>query len=261
MSSILVRNTVNRGRINNYLIGGNVCNAFAMGILGSVDDFFLIAAEPLGESNFPMLTGNILDSEGAVLCRIVQNMLVSNPGKCSKILSDRVGYEIHDAGGKLVLRVSTAFLRLAGDSADCFVTTLSGSFYNKSKQLAFEATAGTSDEKIEPSLPHALGFTGRFGIVQKLSDDMLAVAALMLSSRGAVHQLIVGAQNGKDLVLDGAALLNVTLTNCKIHVATGEFLPLGPLAMDGCTLHYSGIAASIRQFLVDFDEGLRSPAV
>ena len=90
MSSILVRNTVNRGRINNYLIGGNVCNAFAMGILGSVDDFFLIAAEPLGESNFPMLTGNILDSEGAVLCRIVQNMLVSNPGKCSKILSDTV---------------------------------------------------------------------------------------------------------------------------------------------------------------------------
>ena len=261
MSSILVRNTVNRGRINNYLIGGTVCNAFAMGNLGSADDFFLVAAEPLGESNFPMLTGNILDSEGTVLCRLVQNMLVSNPGKCSKILSDRVGYEIRDADGKLVLKVSTVFTRLASDSADCFVTTLSGSFYNKSKQVAFEATAGTADEKIDASLPHALGFTGRFGIVQKLSDDMLAVAALMLSSRGAVHQLITGAQNGKDIVLDGAALMNVTLTNCKIYLATGEFLPLGPLVMDGCTLHYGGIAANIRQFLVDFDEGVRSPAV
>ena len=261
MSSILVRNTVNRGRINNYLIGGNVCNAFAMGNLGSADDFFLIAAEPLGESNFPMLTGNLLDTEGAVMCRVVQNMLVSNPGECSKILSDRVGYEIRDADGKLVLKVSTVFTRLASDSADCFVTTLSGSFYNKSKQVAFEATAGTADEKIDASLPHALGFTGRFGIVQKLSDDMLAVAALMLSSRGAVHQLITGAQNGKDIVLDGAALMNVTLTNCKIYVATGEFLPIGPFVMDGCTLHYGGIAANIRQFLVDFDEGVRSLAV
>jgi len=56
MSSTLVRNVLVQGKYNNYLVGGNICNAFALGDLGSTDDFFLVGAEPLDESNYPLLT-------------------------------------------------------------------------------------------------------------------------------------------------------------------------------------------------------------
>ena len=59
MSSILVRSIMKQGKYNNYLVGGNVCNAFTLGDLGSTDDFFLVGAEPFYESNYPLLTGNI----------------------------------------------------------------------------------------------------------------------------------------------------------------------------------------------------------
>jgi hypothetical protein len=38
--SILVRNQFMPGMYNNYLIAGNICNAFALGEIGSQDDFF-----------------------------------------------------------------------------------------------------------------------------------------------------------------------------------------------------------------------------
>jgi len=38
-------------KFNNYLIAGNVCDAFALGELGSQDDFFLVGAEPEEESS------------------------------------------------------------------------------------------------------------------------------------------------------------------------------------------------------------------
>jgi hypothetical protein len=53
--SILVRNQFMPGMYNNYLIAGNICNAFALGEIGSQDDFFLIGAEPEDESNYPFL--------------------------------------------------------------------------------------------------------------------------------------------------------------------------------------------------------------
>ncbi len=39
MPSTLARNTFTKGKFNNYLVGGNICNAFALGDLGSSDDF------------------------------------------------------------------------------------------------------------------------------------------------------------------------------------------------------------------------------
>lgn len=112
MANTLVRNVFMQGRYNNYLVGGNVCNAFALGDLGSPEDFFLVGAEPFDESNYPLLTGNILDSDGKVLCRLVRNMLVVNPGHCSKILGDHIGYEIHDGNGNLIFKVATRFQNL-----------------------------------------------------------------------------------------------------------------------------------------------------
>ena len=62
--SIFVRNSFQPGKFNNYLIAGNICNAFVIGELGSQDDFFLVGAEPQEESVYPFLTGNVLDSAG-----------------------------------------------------------------------------------------------------------------------------------------------------------------------------------------------------
>ena len=60
--STLIRNVMNPGKYNNYLIGGNLCNAFALGEIGSLDDFFIVGAEPDDESNYPLITANILVS-------------------------------------------------------------------------------------------------------------------------------------------------------------------------------------------------------
>ena len=129
MPSKLVKNVFMQGKYNNYLIGGNVCNAFALGDLGSKEDFFLIGAEPFDESNYPQLTGNILDSDGNVLFRLARNMLVINPGHCSKILGDHVGYEIHDGNGVLIFKVTTLFETLPGSQEKCFCYNYIGQFF------------------------------------------------------------------------------------------------------------------------------------
>ena len=59
------------------------------------DDFFMLGVQPFKDSNYLTLTGNFLDSEGELLFRIVRNVLKLNPGMCSKIVGDQVGYEIH----------------------------------------------------------------------------------------------------------------------------------------------------------------------
>jgi hypothetical protein len=77
--AILVSNLINPGRFNNYLIGGNLTNAFCVGALGSTDDFFMIGAEPADESSYPLLTANVLDSEGQLLFRLVRNVITFQP--------------------------------------------------------------------------------------------------------------------------------------------------------------------------------------
>src|SRR4051812_19105762 len=94
----MIRNSWGQGEFHRYVIGGNGCGVFALGKIGASDDFFLVGAEPDEEAaSYPLLTGNFLDGQGNVLFRLVRNVLSINPGHCSKILSDRIGYEIHDA--------------------------------------------------------------------------------------------------------------------------------------------------------------------
>jgi hypothetical protein len=147
MSSKQVRNTFTRGRVHNYLIAGNLCNAFAIGALGANDDFFLAGAEPAGESNYPLLTGNLIGADGKVLCRLVKNVITVNPGSCSKVQGDYIGYEIRDQKGYTVCQVLTKFERLPGDATGCFVTTLTGSFHDKSGKVALLAAAGDESEQ------------------------------------------------------------------------------------------------------------------
>lgn len=230
--AILIRNQFMAGKDNNYLIAGNVCNAFVMGEVGSKDDFFLVGAEPREESNYPLLTGNILDSEGSVLFRLVRNFLVINPGSCSKILSDYVGYEIHDAHGILIFKVRTVFDRLPGQEENSFITTLSGRFFNKRGELALSANSGEPDEQIVANVKCAFGFAGGFGLVQGLSQEELEFSRMVLWSRGKIHEQFRGIHEGEEFGLDGKAVLGAEIKSCKIHVHSGNFI-LAPKALIG----------------------------
>jgi hypothetical protein len=255
MPSTLVKNVLMKGKYNNYLVGGNICNAFALGDLGSTDDFFLIGAEPFDESNYPLLTGNILDSEGNILFRLVRNMLVINPGHCSKILGDHVGYEIHDGNGQLIFKVATQFEKLPNIDEECFVTTISANFFNKTGHLVFKAHSGDENERIESSVKSAFGFSGGFGLVQGLNQDETNVARAMLSTGGAIHKVLTGNITDTEVSLDGAALLNAQIDNCTINVSTGEFVLLGQNnSFSNSQFSFSGAAENIRQLVLQLNK-------
>ena len=251
MSTTLVQNVLCKGHFNSYLVAGNVCNVFALGELGSSDDFFLVGAEPEGESNYPLLTGNILDSEGNVLFRLVKNMLVINPGHCSKILGDHIGYEIHDGNDQLIFKVQTRLERLPGETTESFVTTISANFFDKNGNLVFHATSGGDDERIESSLKSNFGFTGEFVLVQGLSEDELTIARMMLGSGGAIHRVLTGPVSGKTVSLDGTMILNAQISNCTVQLSTCEFTIYGTAnQFNNCHFELSGAAAKIRDLLV-----------
>lgn len=248
---ILVGNVIMPGRFNNYLVGGNVCNAFALGELGSQDDFFLLGAEPSDESIYPLLTGNILDSEGNVLFRIVRNVLVLNPGNCSKLLGDHIGYEIHDSAGVPVFKVRTVFTRVGDLGGECFVTTIEAQFYDKRKELVFSAASGTAGEQIVSNGKMAFGFGGggAFGIVQGMSVADLEFARIALSSGARIHQPIRGHLDGQHLQLDGKALMDAKLTHCTIDVHRGDFVLAGSELCD-CEIRFHGEASNIRNLVL-----------
>lgn len=252
--SIFVRNKFMPGKFNNYLIAGNVCNAFVVGELGSQDDFFLLGAEPIEESNYPLLTGNILDSEGKVLFRLVRNVLVLNPGHCSKILGDHVGYEIHDGDDKMIFKIRTLFEKLPGSEEEMFVTTLTGNFYNKKGELVFSANSGEKDERIETNAKCAFGFTGGFGLVQGMSKEEIDFARIALSSRGAIHEPIRGHLDGEEFILDGKALINARITNCKIHVHTGNFAAYGSSVFENDKFFFYEEAANVKALVLLLSE-------
>jgi hypothetical protein len=255
MPATLSGNVIMQGRYNNYLVGGNICNAFALGDLGSAEDFFLIGAEPLGESNYPLLTGNILDSEGNVLFRLVRNMLIINPGNCSKILSDHVGYEIHDGNGQLILKVSTTFEKLPHGNEECFVTNITANFFNKNGELVFKAHSGDEDERIESNVKSAFGFSGDFGFVQGLDENELNVARAMLSTGGAIHRVISGSISGQEISLDGVAICNAQIDKCKINVSTGEFILIGDNRFNESEFAFDGAAENIRRLVTQLGLG------
>lgn len=247
--SVLVRNLFMPGRYNNYLIAGNVCNAFALGEIGSTDDFFLVGAEPEEESNYPLLTGNILDSEGNLLFRLVRNVLMINPGSCSRIFGDQVGYEIHDAAGNLIFKARTVFEALPGETEEMFVTTIAANFYNREGALVFQANSGEPGERINTNVKAAFGFSGGLGLVQGMSQEEVEFTRIILSTRGTVHQMVRGDVDGEDLSLDGKLLYNARITNCTIHVSTGDFAVLGSLALVGNRFAFEGAAENIRQLV------------
>ncbi len=252
--TILIRNHFMPGEFNNYLIAGNVCNAFALGELGSTDDFFLVGAEPEDESNYPLLTGNILDSEGNVLFRLVRNVLVINPGHCSRILGDHVGYEIHDGDDVTIFKTQTLFETLPGEEEEMFVTTLGGTFYNKHGELVFSANSGEQDERIEANVKFTFGFRGGFGLVRGMSEEELDFARMVLTSRGAIHEAVRGHLDSKEFTLDGKALIEAKITNCKVNVKKGDFDTYGKCIFENNEFVFHGAAANIRNLVLALEK-------
>jgi hypothetical protein len=246
----LASNTFYPGRFNNYIIAGNLCNAFAMGSLGSADDFFLVGAEPPDESSYPLLTGNILDSEGNHLFRLVRNVLTINPGHCSKIVGDHIGYEIHDSAGNLVFKVETRFEQPQGHPEECFVTTLSGTFFDMAGKIAFRAHEGGPDEHLEANSKMAVGLdaAGGFGIVQGMSETERQVAKVALMTGGSVHQVITGRLANVDFDLDGKAVIDAQIQGGTIRIGSGRWFLTGS-TFRGVTFEFHDEAANIRDFV------------
>ena len=220
--AILANNLIQPGPYNNYVLAGNLCNAFALGSIGAADDFFLVGAEPPDESSYPLLTGTLLDSEGNVLFRLIRNSLTINPGHCSKIVGDHVGYEIHDSAGELVFKVETRFTQPQGFDEECWVTTLAGTFYDRLGNVVFRAHSG-EEEHLEAHGKGAFGFSGGFGIVMGLTEPEVEVARVALMTQGSVHEVIKGELKDVAFDLDGKAIIDATVTNCTINISTGRW--------------------------------------
>lgn len=248
--SILMKSIIHQGEYNNYLIGGNLCNAFALGEIGSLDDFFIVGAEPDEESSYPLITANILDSDGKTLFRLVKNILVFNPGNCSKILGDHIGYEIHDSAGHLIFRVTTKFEHIQKPSEQCYITTIEANFFDKDKKLVFNAKSGSKDEKIESFCKSAIGFSGNgFGIVMGYIEDELEMVKIALLTKRAINQRLSGEHNEEKIELDGKIVQNVNLKNCNVIVKDGDFIIGSNNTFDSCKFNFIEKAGKVYQLL------------
>lgn len=234
------------GEFNNYLIGGNITKEFALGEVGSLDDFYFVGTEPLEESPFPILSGNILDSNGELLFRLVRNVIVSNPKNCYKISGDFIGYEILDHEGVLILKVETKFEKVLGIEYECFVTTIKANFYNKNKELVFLANSGEKDESIA-------GVTkmmwGRGGMVIGYSPEEAEFVRFILKNNGKIYEVLRGVHRNEKIDLDGKFLIETTFKRCEINILTGDFAYKGRNSIEDCDIILNGNALKIIDFL------------
>lgn len=237
------------GRFNNYLVAGNLCNAFAIGQIGDEKDFFLVGVEPEYETNYPLLTGNIFDSEGNLLCRIARNALVHNPGNCTKTFGDRVGFEIYDKKKNLVFKMQTRFESGLNQNEQMLVATITGNFYDRSGKVVFKANAGEAGEYVEPDAKVVFGFSEGFGLIKNIKEEDIDFVSFVLATRGRVHLLITGKVEGEEFPLDGRAFVNSDVQNCTIHIKTGEFI-IRDSNLNSNKFVFHDQAENMRQFLM-----------
>ena len=250
--TMMAYNQYKPGRFNNYLIAGNLCNAFAIGEIGDEDDFFLVGVEPEYETNYPLLTGNLFDSKGNLLCRLARNALVLNPGNCTKVFSDRVGFELYDADKRLVFKLQTRFesgLNKSNKDEQMLVATITGNFYDKSGAVIFKANGGEADESVEPDAKAVYGYADGFGLVKNIKNEDMDFVTFVLATRGRVHLFTTGMVDGQEFPIDGRAIVNAEIQNCTIHVKTGEFI-IRNSHLNGNKFVFYDQAENMRQFLM-----------
>jgi hypothetical protein len=241
--TVIAANRMCANDFSNYHIGGNICNAFAIGEIGAPDDFFLVGAPATQVDDYPVLTGNFLDSEGNPLFRLVRNVLVVNPRNCSKMRGDHIGFEIQDGEGNSVFKVESLYENGA------YRTIITGTFYGKGGHEVARADKGElSWNGIQKMV---MGFTGSgFGIVVNLDDQEIEVAKWCIASSGEIHQILKGEIVGQNIDLDGKLLVDVTLRDCHARIISGNFMILGNLSMIETQVNYEGPAARIHMFAV-----------
>lgn len=239
------------GKSSGYLVAGNLSNCFAIGDVGSETDFFLVGSEPESESIFPLFTGNILDPSGNVLCRIMRNKIIYNPGNCERYFGDHVSFEIRDGNGEIIFKTRTAF-----DSAEgLFITTLTGNFYDKEGKLVYKATGGEKTEELAPAYKSVFGYNGSYGYYMGYNDDELLFISMVFVTGGKVHMLITGEYEDLEFFLDGNALNNVKIRNSKLHIKTGEFFLFGDNSFENCSMHFHDQAANVKSLYLTMLEG------
>lgn len=236
---------------HSYRVAGNACNAFAVGEIGSDDDFFLVGALPPDESSYPLLTGNVLSAEGKPLFRLVRNVLESNPGGCTKVLGDGLGYEIRDAAGALVLKVSAQIERPADAPSGTYVTTVTGNFHDKSGRSVFNIGAG--DDQIASDLKGMFGLSG-FGVVGKaigkMSETETEVAKAVIQSGGSNHRVLKGPIKGQTVELDRVALCDAQLSECTINVRSSSVAFIGSkTAFHSCEVNFFDGSAVLKNLI------------
>ena len=216
------------------------------------EDFFLVGSEPPADSSYPMLTGNVFNSEGEPLFRLVQNQLIVNPGHCSKTIGNHVGYEIHDVNEQLIFRVETRYVENAhAIIGGNWITMLHGNFYNRNKELIFSAKPKDQGGGIEASTSFLCG-GDRGGIAfSNMSNDAKAVAAAMIATQGKIHGILRGLIEGKEVVLDGKALMDCHFRDCTLIVREGTFVCSGILQIDqGCRVNFYSGAENISSLCI-----------
>lgn len=228
-----------------YLVAGQGCTAFAVGEAAQQTDFFLAGCEPDFESNFPLLSGLLFDAQGQLLCRLVRNVLAYNPGGCTRVFSEGMGYEVLDKGGKLVLEVETTLKALPGETEEKFVTTLAGKFYNQAGQVAFEAKDGHEGEQLAEGVKRCYGSQGKLTLAEGYSEAEVQVIAAMLGTRGRIAEVMGGKHEDEEFLLDGKALVDAHLLKCKVHVQSGIFARFGECKVENCEIIFHDQAANI----------------
>jgi hypothetical protein len=220
---------------------------FAIGDVGSAEDFFLVGTTDEDASGYPLLTGTLIGTDGNVLCRLWRNRLTDNPGRCTKSFGPGAGYEIRDAPGAVVLRVETEH----EEGASAFVTRLTGTFTDRAGHVVAMSQPVDGLLAAEDARFAAAWQGQSFAHVANMAEQERLIAGIAVASGGRAWEVVRGRVEGRDFLLDGKILVDATLARCSLHVATGHVAMVGSVRIEaGCNLTYSGAAYNVAQLVL-----------
>lgn len=168
---------------HNYAVGGDLVNAFAVGPVGSDDDFWFVALEPpttdAAEAG-PLICANLFDAFGRRLLTLDHNEPIHNPRGC-RIERGPGEFLVTDPHGRDLCRVETREVRAAG----CRVSYIRALFKDRSGAVRLESRGPVGS----PSLV----LQGRYAVGLR-ADDTVAVNRGL--SEGEVAALAALAHRG-----------------------------------------------------------------
>lgn len=227
-----------------YSLGSNVLPYFAIGSVGSPDDFWLCGLPVPDGSPYPMLSGSLLDSKGSPVLRFVNNEVTFNPANYRRIFgtSDHgIRISFRDQHNVEILDVETEYWQSEGR----LVTSVMGNFHDKAGELVVEATRGHL--KMMPLVRGDLG--GAIQIQSSLTKDERNFLRLMIDSRGRINRILTGEFVAvKEFRLDNAFFHDLIVRKSRVMVSD-FFWPGDNVEFDSCEFSFHGLAASLKIFM------------